>query len=420
MASMTQKIQLRGKSLIIFTRHSSPYWQCRIKLDGEPAFDTSLKVTTQEEATIRAQDLYGAALHKLKSGQPLRSKPFKQIATQFLSWMKDRAERGEITQGSYTAAKSKFNRYYIPYFGSTYVDEIRENEIEAFQEWRKAYWTTGPGATTDSITYERLNPRRGRIERIKRFHKATHLPANSTLRHETTDLRLFFKQAAAWGYIEKRNIPEIKAPPNVSNRRPNFTRKEYRHLAVTAYERMKLEKHPRVKYDKMMLYYWVEILAHTGMRIGEARNLKWKDIRTHETDDGGQVIQMWVSGKGKKRELIAMPETKIFLEYLKSYSGHTKPDDYVFVRQDGMPILRFTNGFNTLLKAANLTLDNYGDKRTPYSLRHSYATFALIEGRVSVYTLAVNMGTSVEMIEKYYGHVKPLQAYKELTTRHKL
>ena len=39
---------------------------------------------------------------------------------------------------------------------------------------------------------------------------------------------------------------------------------------------------------------------------------------------------------------------------------------------------------------------------------------------VSVYTLAVNMGTSVDMIEKHYGHVKPLQAHKELTARYKI
>ncbi|MBV1900867.1 MAG: hypothetical protein KUG56_04260, partial [Kordiimonadaceae bacterium] len=162
MVSMAQKIQLRGKSLVIFTRHSSPYWQCRIKLEGKQAFDISLKVTTQEEATTKAQDQYGAALHKLKRGQPLRSKPFNQIAKLFLSWMKDRAERGEITRGSMLAAKSKFGRYYVPYFGSSHLDEIQETEIEAFQEWRKAYWTTGPGAETDSIIYERLNPRRGR------------------------------------------------------------------------------------------------------------------------------------------------------------------------------------------------------------------------------------------------------------------
>jgi hypothetical protein len=34
--------------------------------------------------------------------------------------------------------------------------------------------------------------------------------------------------------------------------------------------------------------------------------------------------------------------------------------------------------------------------------------------------LAVNMGTSVHMIEKHYGHLKPLQAHRELTARYKI
>ena len=43
-----------------------------------------------------------------------------------------------------------------------------------------------------------------------------------------------------------------------------------------------------------------------------------------------------------------------------------------------------------------------GKKRTPYSLRHTYATMRLSEG-VSVFQLAANMGTSVEMLDDFYG-----------------
>ena len=39
---------------------------------------------------------------------------------------------------------------------------------------------------------------------------------------------------------------------------------------------------------------------------------------------------------------------------------------------------------------------------SPYSLRHTYATMRISEG-VSVFQLAANMGTSVEMIESFYG-----------------
>jgi integrase len=47
-----------------------------------------------------------------------------------------------------------------------------------------------------------------------------------------------------------------------------------------------------------------------------------------------------------------------------------------------------------------------GSRRSTYCFRHTYATFRLIEG-VDVIWLAKQMGTSVKMIEKHYGHITP-------------
>ena len=47
-----------------------------------------------------------------------------------------------------------------------------------------------------------------------------------------------------------------------------------------------------------------------------------------------------------------------------------------------------------------------GSRRSTYCFRHTYATFRLMEG-VDVYFLAKQMGTSVQMIEDYYGHITP-------------
>jgi integrase len=52
------------------------------------------------------------------------------------------------------------------------------------------------------------------------------------------------------------------------------------------------------------------------------------------------------------------------------------------------------------LKAAGLT------HRGPYALRHTYAAFA-IAAALSLYELARFMGTSVEQIDKTYGHLLP-------------
>jgi integrase len=45
-------------------------------------------------------------------------------------------------------------------------------------------------------------------------------------------------------------------------------------------------------------------------------------------------------------------------------------------------------------------------RRGPYALRHSYATFAIAAG-VPLYELARFMGTSVEQIDRTYGHLLP-------------
>jgi integrase len=67
-----------------------------------------------------------------------------------------------------------------------------------------------------------------------------------------------------------------------------------------------------------------------------------------------------------------------------------------------------------LLDAAGVTEDSHGDRRSIYSLRHTYATFRIQEG-VNHYILAKNMGTSVEMLEKHYGHTTNVTSAAELT-----
>src|SRR6266403_231490 len=59
-----------------------------------------------------------------------------------------------------------------------------------------------------------------------------------------------------------------------------------------------------------------------------------------------------------------------------------------------------------LLIESGLQTSSSGIRRSTYCFRHTYATFRLTEG-VDVYFLAKQMGTSVKMIEDYYGHITP-------------
>ena len=68
---------------------------------------------------------------------------------------------------------------------------------------------------------------------------------------------------------------------------------------------------------------------------------------------------------------------------------------------DGGKIITLIDQFNTFLKHVGLTHIGDGAKYTLYSLRHYYAVRSL--GRADIYSIAQNMGTSVQMIEQYYG-----------------
>jgi integrase len=48
-----------------------------------------------------------------------------------------------------------------------------------------------------------------------------------------------------------------------------------------------------------------------------------------------------------------------------------------------------------------------GQNRTLYSLRYTYATFALLNDGMDIHALAVQMGTSIGMIERHYSHLTP-------------
>ena len=89
-------------------------------------------------------------------------------------------------------------------------------------------------------------------------------------------------------------------------------------------------------------------------------------------------------------------------------------DGFVLCSTEGKHINSFRKGFDNLLNYCDLTYDADGNKRSLYSLRHFYATQRLSE-EVSPFLLARQMGTSVEMLERFYGHVVTSLVAKEIT-----
>jgi integrase len=146
-------------------------------------------------------------------------------------------------------------------------------------------------------------------------------------------------------------------------------------------------------------------MGNTGIRIGEARKLRWRDVSTTRTMNAVVRAVLSVRGKTGEREVVCNKGVEGCLDELRSFRsqelGHPPPDqEHVFCHASGAPIGSFKGGFQRALKEAGVLFASDGKKRVPYSLRHTYATMRLAEG---VFQLAANMGTSVEMLEDFYG-----------------
>ena len=71
------------------------------------------------------------------------------------------------------------------------------------------------------------------------------------------------------------------------------------------------------------------------------------------------------------------------------------------------------NQFNVLLERCGLKDDrNTPNQHTVYSLRHTAICMRLIlsHGKVNIFNLAKNAGTSVDQIERFYAKNLPLSA----------
>lgn len=369
--------------LIIFRRGDVQHrrWYCRLKVPAEDRYKTvSLRTTDLHEARERAYDLDAELRFKLKHEVPIFNRSFAQVAQEYLDKEKDRADAGQITQQAWRVQESQVRNQLNPFIGKSQISLIGQDRWDEYPIWRHK---TGEGRSG------------GRV-------------SDATIRNEMVTLRAIMAYAARKRYIRTDQVFTGKAPSSTA-RREEFTPEEYRKLHTFARAWIKDTNREREKWARTMAYNFILIMANTGMRPSEARNLRWKDVSVQADRHGRKFARLSVRGKKKYRNLVAATTVADYFERVRKLSKATHPDDFVFTTQSGEPTRTLYIGLiESLLTKAGLLLSSSGSRRSTYCFRHTYATFRLTEG-VDVYLLAKQMGTSVKMIENFYGHVNPVK-----------
>jgi integrase len=225
-------------------------------------------------------------------------------------------------------------------------------------------------------------------------------PARSTMHQEIVVLRQVLKTANRHGWLPF--LPDLAEPFRSSGKishRAWFSPAEYKKLYTATRKRAQQPLRSRYAWECAQLHDYVLFMANTGLRPDEAARLQYRDVTIVRDDATGEII-LEIEVRGKRG-----------VGYCKSMTGAVMPFRRLKKRNDPKPtdlIFPRTHRelFNRILDEEGLKFDREGNRRTAYSLRHTYICLRLMEG-ADIYQIAKNCRTSVEMIEKYYAsHIK--------------
>ena len=367
-------LDLRGDGRIVLYKradHQNPKWTARLKIPSIEGYVVkSTKTTDAFEARRFAEDLYYRLEGKARRGEPINSPTFRRV---FSEWAKVPVAEQAVRTAKYVNGNvRRVEIWALQYFAELTIDRVTDARLADYLDWRLS------------------QPRR---------------PAIVTLKNERTAIRQLLKFAKRKGYIS--DVPEFAIKSGRINARPDIPEREWHRLTRFLPQYVDRVQDKRRQRERFYLALYILILGNTGIRVGEARRLRWRDVSTTRTLTDEVRAILSVRGKTGEREVVCNRGVERYLDELRSYRteelGYPPPDqEYVFCHPSGGPVGSFKGGFQRVLREAGVLFASDGKKRVPYSLRHTYATMRIAEG-VNVFQLAANMGTSVEMLEDFYG-----------------
>ena len=388
--------EILGGLLQLYRRNDSRIWQCSASVGGKQR-----RVSTKEEdfalASQIAEDWYLELRGKSRAGLLKSEKTFREVAGIF------EKEYEIITEGQRSPRwveghKIRLRLHLVPFFGELGVSEVTSGKVQEYRLHRIGTSTTGKP------------------------------PARSTLHDEIVTLRQVLKTAIRHGWLA--HLPDLSLPYRTQGKvihRPWFSPDEYKQLYEATREYAKKPFHDHYRWNAEQVHDYVLFMANTGLRPDEAKNLQHRDVSIVEDEaTGEEILEIEVRGKRGVGYCKSMPSAVRPYERLRDRArpglpqgkrarqrrgenpdGPLPPADPTLPEPTD-PVFpgNHIKLFNGVLSRTKLKLDRDGNRRTAYSLRHTYVCMRLMEG-ADIYQIAKNCRTSVEMIEKHYAaHIK--------------
>jgi site-specific recombinase XerD len=226
------------------------------------------------------------------------------------------------------------------------------SDLVSFARWFTD--STGEAFRAASVTPSDILDYKAHLRTVQRRQAAT-------VNRRLAALRKFFLWAQATGRIAELPTATVKGVPAAPRAPKSLPKRDVDRLIREAQ-----------KAGNKRNLAIVQLLRHTGLRVGELCSLRLSDIRTSERK--GSVLVR--SGKGDKDRTI--PLNHDVREAVDAYLA-VRPaaaDDHLFLGQRGEPLQ--TDGVQLIVR--KLARRAGLEKVTPHVLRHSFAKHVLDAG----------------------------------------
>ena len=401
-----------NNDVVLYKRENTSNWSARIKRYTGKWVRYSTGTSNLEKAKAIAEERYREMKYAQKTGKVDITKRFKDVCLIAKQQLEEEYAETERTQ-----VKDKIRvieKYLIPILGKYDTHLINAKVLQQFDE-----------------------------ERTKIAKKQL---SKSTINTHNSALNYCFDLAQRHNFIvEKPKLTNKGKQQKGKARRDYFTDADYRKL--TTFMRNDLTRKKKLlekeeitvrQYElRELLRDIVLILANTGIRAGtELLTLRWRDVEIATDKKIGKHLVFTVAeGNAKTRTTrsVVSFESAREKETDKRYNSWsaleriknrfkkfekltleecTQHNDLIFRLACNKKVPRsdaLAHEFRDLLNEAKLLTDKKGNKRTLYSLRHTYASRRLKEG-MSYERLSTNLGNSPKILYDYYNHFESKHA----------
>ena len=390
--SLDGEIKILRQGLAIYKVKASPYYRVRIWLPSQKKrVVRTTRADTRAEAIAVAEELFASMGSRGTLAQTSKAHTFEHFADLLVEQERGESAHGDGSARGWRDTQSILRnreRGLVNQFGKTDVANIKAQDLDL---------------------YFRTSQRKMAL-------------APATLNRTRVVFSKVMKLAQLQGLIE--TVPPTPRFRQRDNPRPFFrfydlvTRQndEYQLLLKTAKE-MAAERVPvRGIVITDELYDFILFLTHSFLRPTESEvyALTHRDIAIAENPKR-LVITIRKGKTGYRVSNTMPPAVTVYNRIKKRHEGATQ-DDYLFLpsyknRSSAKRIIQ--RQFNAVLERAGLKQDRYSNSvHTVYSLRHTAICMRLVlsKGKVNIFNLAKNAGTSVDQIERFYARNLPLSA----------